>query len=1622
MSLVVDESAATIHVLDTNNQRIQSFTMAGAPSGVISVDNAPVDLALLDHDRVAVLVESRSAAVCYTREGASCGDLDLPRGERAIDPLKDFDGALRQLGDDGTSLRALLSGARSVEAGVFVVPERLSPSQGHLLILTPGGEPAGEIGVLPLHGRLETLHFLGRDLQGNLAVVVEESISGRAIVRSLRRYSPGGELLAAAAIPFSNFLFIHKDLVLGPSGCVYQLLPLENEAIMLRWCTGPPQGEGWAFPPELLVSGVQDSEPRRQNVEALGSGDEVQLSAQAAVSSPQEALSRALAYETHRFTPRPSNLTPTGGVTCGSGEGKKIVKTPRWIVPNAENVGIPYKWGGYSGISGVTPETSEDFDAGLTSAKYMGDQCTTEDTDCEGKPFGVVCAVGVDCSGFVTRVWGLQRQHYGTGELPGISCQLPSLEDMLPGDVLIMLNDPKLGSHVRLFAGRDPEGLFKVYESSSRTWNVSHYSYSGDQLTKYLPYRSMSVGGFFSVGDRVQTLGKLNVRPCAGVSCVPAKEEPKGGLGWIRSGPQSAGGYLWWEVQWDDGVSGWAIQCYVEKDAGSDVTPDRPDGLSVTAVSASEIVVTWFDRSNNEGEFRLQRRIGANGAWTTLKILPANTVRFPDTGLTGGELYAYKVRACRGQKCSPFSDVASVRTPVARKPAVPQGVAAATDRTGIRLSWRDTDNLEERFEIERRTDAGSWQARATSPKNSVSFLDSEVVPSQKYFYRMRACNASGCSGDSAEVSARAPAALSPVISRVSPNPMPGSESPQTLSVYGSNFAQNATVKLKNLTAQTTTTQAATMVNSGQLSVSASFTNTNSTWSAQVVHPDGSSSNVVEFQVQVAAALPSISSVSPTSYPVSSGTQTMTINGSGFQNGATLTFDPPTGSNIGSTASKLTFVSSGQLVYQFSNGNDAGFWTVTVTNPDGQSSSPAGFTVTSETLAPSISSIAPPSYPASSSPQMMTINGSNFQNGASLTFDPPTGPNVGSTASKLTFVSSSRLVYQLNNGEDAGFWTVTVTNPDGRKSSPAGFTVTEVTPAPSISSLSPPSYPASSSPQTMTINGSDFQSGATLIFDPPTGANIGSTASKLTYVSSSQLSYQFNNSNDAGTWTVWVNNPDGQSSGTYAFTVTGVTIPAPSISGVSPSSYPASSSNQTMTISGSNFQNGASLTFDPPTGSNIDSTASKLTFMSSSQLVYQFNNGNDAGTWTVRVNNPDGQSSGTYGFTVTGVTTPAPSISSMSPSSYPASSSNQTMTIYGSNFQNGASLTFDPPTGSNIDSTASKLTFMSSSQLVYQFNNGNDAGTWTVRVNNPDGQSSGTYGFTVTSVTTPAPSISSVSPSSYPASSSNQTMTIYGSNFQNGASLTFDPPTGSNIGSTASKLTFVSSSQLVYQFNNGNDAGTWTVRVNNPDGQSSGTYGFTVTGVITPAPSISSVSPSSYPASSSNQTMTIYGSNFQSGASLTFDPPTGSNIGSTASKLTFVSSSQLVYQFNNGNDAGTWTVRVNNPDGQSSGTYSFTVTGVTIPAPSISSVSPSSYPASSSNQTMTINGSNFQNGATLTFDPPTGSNLNSNSAKLTFVSSSKLTYLFNNGNDVGVWTVKVNNPDGQSSSTFSFTVY
>ncbi|MHB8391475.1 MAG: IPT/TIG domain-containing protein, partial [Acidobacteriaceae bacterium] len=98
------------------------------------------------------------------------------------------------------------------------------------------------------------------------------------------------------------------------------------------------------------------------------------------------------------------------------------------------------------------------------------------------------------------------------------------------------------------------------------------------------------------------------------------------------------------------------------------------------------------------------------------------------------------------------------------------------------------------------------------------------------------------------------------------------------------------------------------------------------------------------------------------------------------------------------------------------------------------------------------------------------------------------------------------------------------------------------------------------------------------------------------------------------------------------TVTATTAP-PSISVVSPTSYPADYVNHLMTISGNNFLSSSTLTLIDPQGNIFYSVAAKLTFTTTSQMSYEFNDGNDPGTWALLVDNPGNLTSNLVLFSV-----------------------------------------------------------------------------------------------------------------------------------------------------------------------------------------------------------------------------------------------------------------------------------------------------------------------------------------------------------------------------------------------------
>ena len=177
-----------------------------------------------------------------------------------------------------------------------------------------------------------------------------------------------------------------------------------------------------------------------------------------------------------------------------------------------------------------------------------------------------------------------------------------------------------------------------------------------------------------------------------------------------------------------------------------------------------------------------------------------------------------------------------------------------------------------------------------------------------------------------------------------------------------------------------------------------------------------------------------------------------------------------------------------------------------------------------------------------------------------------------------------------------------------------------------------------------------------------------------------------------------------------------------------------------------------------------------------------------------------------------------------------------------------------------------------------------------------------------------------------------------------------------------------------------------------------------------------ISPASPTQSSSNQTVTVNGTNFQSGLTVTATFPSGGSTTLSGTQIQNVTagSFQLLITLN---AAGTWGLQVNNPGGQTSNTFSFSVAAG---APTITSISPASPTQSGSNQTITVNGTNFQSGLTVTATFPSGGSTTLSGTQIQNVTAGSFQLLITL-NATGTWGIRVNNSGGQTSNTFNFTV-
>ncbi|MBN1672524.1 MAG: DUF4832 domain-containing protein [Kiritimatiellae bacterium] len=184
--------------------------------------------------------------------------------------------------------------------------------------------------------------------------------------------------------------------------------------------------------------------------------------------------------------------------------------------------------------------------------------------------------------------------------------------------------------------------------------------------------------------------------------------------------------------------------------------PAAPGPLSATLASPGSIRLAWQDNSTNEDQFKLDRRQSGTTEWVRIATLPANTTACTDTGLPAATKCYYQLKAWNAAGGnSDYSNVADATTASAQPPAAPGGLRAVPlSSSTIRLDWTDNADDEDGFRIDRRqSGVTEWVRVATPPADAVTHTDTGLPAETKFYYKIRAYNEGGSSGDSAVVAA-----------------------------------------------------------------------------------------------------------------------------------------------------------------------------------------------------------------------------------------------------------------------------------------------------------------------------------------------------------------------------------------------------------------------------------------------------------------------------------------------------------------------------------------------------------------------------------------------------------------------------------------------------------------------------------------------------------------------------------------------------------------------------------------------------------------------------------------------------------------------------------------------------
>jgi fibronectin type 3 domain-containing protein len=185
-------------------------------------------------------------------------------------------------------------------------------------------------------------------------------------------------------------------------------------------------------------------------------------------------------------------------------------------------------------------------------------------------------------------------------------------------------------------------------------------------------------------------------------------------------------------------------------------SPSAPTGLSATAPSHTQVNLSWTAPAQSVTGYTIERRNGTDAFALLVNVVGGTTTTYSDNDVQPGTAYVYRVKACDSANCSAFSNEATVTTPPTpvTPPGAPGSLAAtAVSSSRIDLSWIAASGSVSKYYIERKTTSlGTYAVIDSVASTSSSYQNTDLLAATEYWYRVRACNTSGCS-DSNEYAA-----------------------------------------------------------------------------------------------------------------------------------------------------------------------------------------------------------------------------------------------------------------------------------------------------------------------------------------------------------------------------------------------------------------------------------------------------------------------------------------------------------------------------------------------------------------------------------------------------------------------------------------------------------------------------------------------------------------------------------------------------------------------------------------------------------------------------------------------------------------------------------------------------